>query len=334
MLSPIVFGFVAVFVAPFGDDALVAAAAASGRPVECAHNLRRGLTRGPSVWQLARVPHLQPYCDLVARAHAQLQTSPETAKKSAAKAEAKLPGHAAPEVILARAELLLGNPDEAAKHFARAQAIDVRSLEDPATMHDFAKALMRTKKRGDALVVYRALVPRAALLPDDSQRVGVLLEAAHASMAEAATLPASPGAAPPSLDTVGAPTRASLLEEAIAYLREARRLPNTELGGDVLLSLALTLDRAGRGPQADALLVEGARIGATARAGTPDYLAATDDKLLLEGLALAPTDVKAAREKFEAYVAGGGVWAEAAQRRSSKLAAPAAKPPAKKKKPK
>lgn len=321
---PLVFGIISVFVGPHGDDALIAAAAASGRPAECAHNQRRGLSRGPSVWQLARVPMLQSYCDLVARAHAQLHSSPERAKESAVKADEKLPGYAAPEVILGRAELLLGKPEEAAKHFARARSIDARSLEDPATMHDMAKALMRTGKRAEALVVYRALVPRAALLPDSAQRVAVLLEAAHVSMAEAGAKPAVPAPTnPPPVET-----RETLLAEAIAYLREARQLPNNHLGGDVILSLALTLDRADRATQADALLVEVARTGATARPGTPDYLVAADDKLLIDGLALASTDPKAARGKLEAYLAspsGQGTWSEAARRRMHKLAPPARK---------
>jgi tetratricopeptide (TPR) repeat protein len=329
---PLFFGVISVFVGPYGDDALIAAAAASGRPAECAHNQRRGLSRGPSVWQLARVPNLQPYCDLVARAHAQLQASPEKAKESAAKAEAMLAGYAAPEVILGRAELLLGKPDEAAKHFARAETIDPRSLEDPATMHDMAKSLMRTGKRGEALVVYRALVPRAALLPDNGQRVAVLLEAAHVSMAEAAARPMRP-AAPAAPSAAPVETRESLLAEAIAYLREARQVPNTHLTGDVILSLALTLDRADRLTQADALLIEVARTGATARPGTPEYLVEADDKLLIDALALSSTDPKAARGKLEAYLASGsgqGAWNEAAQKRMNKIALPAQRPRKKK----
>lgn len=327
---PLLLGMVSAFVAPFGDDALIAAAAASGRPPECAPSQRRGLAHGLSVWQLARVPNLQPYCDLVARAHAQLRTSPEAAKKSALKADAKLPGRAAPEVILGRAELGLGNPEAAAKHFARALSIDPRSLEDPRAMHDLAKAQTRTNQPDAALATYRALVTRASLLPDNGQRVEVLLEAAHASMAAAATAPVS-AAAPREGEATS--TRESLLEEAIACLREARRLPATELASDVLLSLALGLDRAGRSSQADAALVEVARTAAAPRPGIPDYLVVEDDKLLLDGLALAATDAKAARQKVEAYLAGAGgqgAWAEAARRRLQKLAAPAKPPPKKK----
>ena len=51
------------------------------------------------------------------------------------------------------------------------------------------------------------------------------------------------------------------LDEAIAYLREARQRPPTQLAGDVLLSLALALDRAGAREEADAALDRGAPRG-------------------------------------------------------------------------
>src|SRR5262245_41283331 len=43
---------------PGPGTSLVAAAAASGRPRECASTLRRGLSRKPTVWELARTPEL------------------------------------------------------------------------------------------------------------------------------------------------------------------------------------------------------------------------------------------------------------------------------------
>src|SRR6185503_7469389 len=83
---------------------LAAAAAASGRPRECTGS-RRSASKGPSVWEVARVPNLGRYCDLVARAQAELATSPEAARESAAEADRALPGHASPAVVMARAAL-------------------------------------------------------------------------------------------------------------------------------------------------------------------------------------------------------------------------------------
>ena len=156
---------------------LSAAAAASGRPPECSSGSKRALARGPSVWELARVPTLQRYCDLMARAHAELSTMPEAARKAAQEADEALPGRAAPQVVLARAALSTGTIEEAARAFERARALDPRSVEDPSTMHDLARVLVRTGKRDEALVVYRALVPRVDLLATTDHRVAVLLEA-------------------------------------------------------------------------------------------------------------------------------------------------------------
>src|SRR5688572_4019285 len=91
---------------------LGAAAAASGRPRECAPAPRRGSHR-PSVWQRVRVPNLGRYCDLIARAQAQLATAPGQARAAAREADATMPGRAATAVILARAALALGEVDEA-----------------------------------------------------------------------------------------------------------------------------------------------------------------------------------------------------------------------------
>ncbi|UQA61710.1 hypothetical protein [Polyangium aurulentum] len=285
---------------------LVAAAAASGRPRECASSVRRTLSRGPTVWELARSPNLQRYCDLVARAKAQLASDPTAAKASAALAEKTLPGHAAPKVITARAALALGKLDDAAREFEGARAIDPRSVEDPSTMHDLALVLRRTGKLEDALGVYRALVPRVELLGTADRRVAVLLEAAHVSMAVEATRVAAA-----SSDKDKRPH----LDEAAAYLREARQRPPTALAGDVLLSLVLVLDRNGDRVQADAALADALHAGVRLRAGTLDYLAASDDKLCLEALA---TEGPAAAKLWEGYLAGGGgkgPWAAAAKAR-------------------
>src|SRR5262249_55144634 len=119
------------------------------------------------------------------------------------------------------------------------------------------------------------------LLGTGDRRASVLLEAAHLSMtAEGATGP---------LPSVGELARAKTagkpkLDEAIAYLREARQRPPTQLAGDVLLSLALALDRAGARDEADATLIEAERTGAKLRSGALDYLVAADDRVALDAL--------------------------------------------------
>ena len=261
------------------------------------------------------MPTLRRYCDLMARAHAALPTLPADAKKAAEEADLALPGRAAPAVVIARAALALGSVDEAGRAFEKARGIDPRSVEEPATMHDLARVLVKTGKRDEALGVYRALVPRIDLLAGGDRRVSVLLEAAHLSMtAEGAAGAlvrtgdlAKPKAAPrPRLD------------EAIAYLREARQRPPTQLTSDVLLSLALTLDRAGAREEADAVLIEAQRTGAKLRSGPLSYLVAPEDRAALEALSAEGSDRAAAQKAWEAYLAGPGgkgPWAGAARAR-------------------
>ena len=186
---------------------------------------RRALARGPSIWEAARVPNLRIYCDLLARAQTELAAMPAAAKQAAEEADKLLPGRAAPAVVIARAQIALGAIDAAARSFEAARALDPRSVEDPSTMHDLARVLAKTGKRDEALVVYRALVPRVDLLGTTERRVSVLLEAAHVSMAAeaagTAVLPAEVGKKAPH----------SKLDEAVAFLREARQRPQTQLAG-------------------------------------------------------------------------------------------------------
>lgn len=261
-----------------------------------------GLSRRPTIWQLARVPQLERYCDLVARAKAQLSTDPTAAAKSAKAAEDVLPGRAAPRVLLARAAFALDKVDDAAKDFEKARALDPRSVEDPPTMHDLAEVLRKTGKLDEALAIYRALVPRIDLLDSAEHRVSVLLEAAHVSMAVAAKTPPSTPGSRPSLD------------EAIAYLREARQRPPTGLTSDVLVSLALVLDRSGDRVQADAVLAD-ARVPAANGAAKLPYLAAAEDKVCLDALTAAPADAVKLWETYLAGAGGKGPWAAAARAR-------------------
>jgi tetratricopeptide (TPR) repeat protein len=284
---------------------------------------RRALAKGPSIWEAARDPSLARYCDLVARAQTELAAQPEAAKAAAIEAEQALPRHAAPQIVLARAELALGSLEAAAQAFDRARAIEARSVEDPGTMHDLARVLARTGKRDEALAVYRALVPRIDLLGTPDRRVSVLIEAAHVSMAaEAAGTAASP-------TDVGKKSTAGKLDEAAAYLREARSRPATQLAGEVLLSLALVLDRAGLREQSDAALAEVQRSGYVERpraagdtSSAPDYRAVPDDTLALQALAAETRDRRDAQKAWEAFLAGPGgkgAWAGAAKARLDAL---------------
>lgn len=266
--------------------------------------VRGSLSRRPTIWQLARTPELGKYCDLVARAKSQLATDPKAAAASAKAADTALPGRAAPRVLLARAAFAQGNVTDAAKEFEAARGIDARSVEDPQTMHDLAEVLRKTGKLDEALAVYRALVPRIDLLAPSDRRVLVLLEAAHVSMAVAAkTPPASPGSRPS-------------LDEAIAYLREARQRPPTALTNDVLVSLALALDRSGDRVQADAILADAHAPASDTRATTPDYLVAAEDKYCLDALqAASPADAAKLWESYLTTPGGKGPWATAARAR-------------------
>jgi hypothetical protein len=166
-------------------------------------------------------------------------------------------------------------------------------------------------------------VPRVDLLGTIDRRVSVLLEAAHVSMScEGA------GGTPPSADelvtgerTMKATHRAQL-DEAIAYLREARQRPPTLLVGDVLLSLALALDRAGSREEADATMAEAERAGAHLRSGALEYLATPEDRAALDALAAESRDRAAAQKAWERYLAGSGgkgAWAAAARLRLDAL---------------
>ena len=264
--------------------------------------VRGGLSRRPTIWQLARTPELGRYCDLVARAKSQLAADPKAAAESAKAADTVLPGRAAPLVLRARASFAQGKIDDAAKDFEAARAIDARSVEDPPTMHDLAEVLRKTGKLDEALAVYRALVPRIDLLAPADRRVLVLLESAHVSMAVAAkTPPATPGSTPS-------------LDEAIAYLREARQRPPTTLTNDVLISLALTLDRTGDRVQADAVLAE-AHPSTTETRRVPEYLVANEDKNCLDALLAGPADAVKLWEAYLASPSGKGPWAAAARAR-------------------
>jgi hypothetical protein len=91
---------------------------------------------------------------------------------------------------------------------------------------------------------------------------------------------------------------------------------------DVALSLVLTLDRAGRRAQADAILAEQRGSARFVTRDAPSYLANFDDLALLRALSLEISDPAAAREHYQRYLAspsGQGAYADAARARSARL---------------
>ncbi len=294
---------------------LVAAAAASGRPAECMPHARSGSTRRDGVWSRARIPNLQQYCGLIARAHARMQENTASARKAAIEADALVPNRAAPQVVLARVARLLGDLPAAQKAFDLALSRDPRAVEQPLAMHDHALVQWRTGKLQDALATFRVLVPRAALLPSRAHRARVLLEAAHVAMAVAQS-----NEARSSRDVVRS---SHVLDEAIAYLREAQRDSHHPLALDVSLSLVLALDRAGRARQADALLSEQRKSSTWANTVTVDYLETQDDLHVLRGLAVELRDPAAAAKSYRRYLespSGKGAYADAVKMRLDRLA--------------
>lgn len=283
-----------------GPTDLSAAARASDRPPECAP---LSGPSGASTWQLARIPALVAYCELIARAQARLATDPKGARLAAEQAEARMPGRASPQAILGRAALSMGDPEGAEVLFARARAIDPRSLDTPSVQRDVALALAATNRRGEARAVYETLVPRIALLADNELRVAVLLDAALVVMADEASQPKP------------------RLGEVIAYLREATRLPPSARASDVLLTLALALDRAGDPAASDATLAQLARLVAPRRAEF--VVAATiEDRGALSALAEEQSSRPRATRLWQEVLAGPGkesAWAPAARARLERL---------------
>ena len=212
-----------------GDTSLTALAAASGRPIECEPRSPANGKGGPTLWTVARSPALDPYCDAVALAMARLGSDPAEAKRQALRAEALLPGRASTALLVARAELALGHARDAMASFERAFKVAPRSLEDPATMHDHARALRRTGEIDRSLTLYRELLPRLELVGTNERRVVILIETAEALMASAK-------------DDASRIARAS---EAAVSLRSALSRPATTLRSLVVALHELAVLRGG-----------------------------------------------------------------------------------------
>jgi tetratricopeptide (TPR) repeat protein len=296
-------GLLAAAIVPVTGSAapsLTASAPASARPRECSPQSSEPRSGKANVWDTARDPNLARYCDLIARALGQLKSVPARARETAEVADQISPGHAGPPVIQGRALAGLGSYDAALREMERARQIDPRSLEDPETMRDWAACLARTGRTKEALDAYRALAHRVALIPGADAQAGALLEAADLSFSFG----------PPALD------------DAIAFLREARRVAATGLGARIVAELALALDRRAMTEEAASTAMDARRLighDADAVAGKqPGAEAAASVALVLEA-----TDRARAMQGWETYLkaeGGKGPWTDHARRRLESLA--------------
>jgi hypothetical protein len=263
-------------------------AGSGGRPVECAP-LEGG--RASNVWERAKLPELQRYCDLLASGSAKLAGGSGMAGDVlliADEADKAMPGRAAPSVLRGRALERLGREPEGLAALREARARDQRSLDDPVALLAWARTLARTDHAGDALEAYRSLLPRASALVI-ADRGPAYVEAGMLAMARG----------PEGLD------------EAVAVLRQARRESQDVVQTLAIVALALALDRAGEKAEARATLAE--RVSGELRSALADVrsreslgpaCAGEGDAML--GLTLEPVEPARAREAWQRYVRGTG----------------------------
>ncbi len=301
-------------VAADSGPTLTTLAAATNRPRECAALLPRAGSRKASVWRLARMPTLGAFCDEIAKADALITTDPKGALAAAQRADAALPDRASASVAIARALLSSGDVRSALEAFDHALALDKRSLDEPKAMNDYARALVLGGKAADAAAYYRALVPRAELLPD-SARPLVYLQAAHALMAHAATSGATRGPGSAGVRDAGR----SDLADAAAYLAEARSSQTAAMRGDVLYSIALVFDRSGDSDKASIALAEAFRGGATLTDEGKGYAVSPDERLALTALVAEGKGSLAAADAWAKFLQSSPPvsWGDAAKARLS-----------------
>jgi tetratricopeptide (TPR) repeat protein len=279
---------------------LTAAAQTSGRPAECAAH-----ARPTNRWDAARDPDVDRYCDLLARGFGELPFAPDTARERADAADRVSPGHAAPAVLRGRAYAGLKDYAHAVAELERARATDPRSLDDPATLRDLARALSRSGRGADALVVYRALGPRLALFPSTEERARTFLEGAELAFA----------------------LGSSALDDAIAFLGEAKQLAVRDLQWRVASELALALDRRGRNEEAASLALDlGRRLRKESLLGAGDDAAKSftghPEQQAAFALVLESIDPQKAAQTWEAYLGALGnesPWREHARKRLDAL---------------
>jgi hypothetical protein len=248
---------------------------------------------GPNVWDAALEPNLERYCDLLARGFGQLTLTPDVSIETADLADRTAPGHAAPSVLRGRAFAAKKLWPKAAAELEKARSIDSRSLEDPLTLREWARALASTDRAKEALVAYRTLGPRVSIFPSPEERARTFVEAAELAF------------------SLGPDT----LDDAIAFLGEAKQLGVRELEWRVSSELALALDRRGAKDEAAGIVAELARRfrkEAKTDASSENLEARAAAALVLESI-----DPRRAQEAWERYAAAAGprgAWTEHAQK--------------------
>jgi tetratricopeptide (TPR) repeat protein len=290
-----------MFVAALLLTQLSAGVFSTGRPLECSD----ANGRAANVWERAKSPELGRYCDLVASASSKLagtQAMAESALLVAREADRTLPGHAAPRALEGRALSLLGRLDDAVVVLRDAASRDVRTLDDPATLLAWARALARTGHLEEANKAYHALLPRAAALPS-AERASAAIEAALVAMSSG---PAG-------------------VDDAAAALREAMREAQDETVTLAVMALALALDRRGDLDEASALIAE--RVEQDPRAVLQTkrvrelLVVAPKEGAALVARALQDQDPAGARDAWREYIAAApeGPWVAHARARLSAL---------------
>jgi tetratricopeptide (TPR) repeat protein len=263
------------------------------RPVEC--NVLPG-ERGANVWERAKIPELRRYCDLVASASAKLTPGSRMLTdvvRLVDEADALVPGRAAPPLLKGRALAELEQYAAALDAFRLAEARDARALDDPLALLAWARTLASTGDLGAARAAYRALLPRADMLPLADRGVAYLGAGVLAM-------------------TSGAPA----LGEAIAILREGRRDSQDLMRAASTFALALALDRSGAPGEALAVLAEGGVGDAKRVMGDARVLRALGGAGAEAGAAVALAldvagDHAGSRQAWRTYLATGaakGTW--------------------------
>jgi tetratricopeptide (TPR) repeat protein len=131
-------------------------ASGGARPPEC--NALPG-ERGANVWERAKIPELQHYCDLLASGSAKLAPGSPMARevvKLAAEAEQLVPGRAAAKLLEGRALAQLGEYPQALAAFRHAKERDEHALDDPTALLALARALSSTGDDPAAREAFRA----------------------------------------------------------------------------------------------------------------------------------------------------------------------------------
>jgi hypothetical protein len=219
-----------LFVALNVPAEIPAAAAASPRPLLC----RSESDRRSSLWARARPLEVERYCTLLARALARLERSPAETLELAREAISVLPRETLGPLLEGRALLRLGRAREAWQRLSPLVLASAPALDDASSLHDVARAALLSGALDDAQRLYRLLMPRSVVLGSEMIRRTATIEAAGLALARG---PAD-------------------LEDALAYLGEARASPAPGDRDLVLGLLALSLDRAGRREQARAVARE------------------------------------------------------------------------------